>query len=457
MLMELSFSDLGEATGMINVIHSSFSDFFRNKTRDSIKQALQYLQGQILLNERGNMTNIEKVVPDCDHQSLQHFISNSQWDEEGVISETQKQVSELIGNPVHGSVHLDESGFLKDGENSVGVKRQYCGRFGKVDNCQVGVFLGYAFWSYRTLIDKRLYLPEDWANDLVRREQCGVPEEIIFKTKAELGLEMLLKARDRGVPFAWVGMDCFYGQQPWFLDRLDHESFLYIADVPNDIRVWLERPKVEVPKRKGKRGRHPKREKVSDGEPEPIEVRKVMEELPDDAWEHTFLRDTERKELWCDLACLRVCQVRDELPGPESWLILRKDANGEKKYQLSNASPNTKLNRLAEMSCSRYWIERALEDAKGEVGMADYEVRGWLGWHHHMTLVLLAMLTLLMLQLKWKDKAPMLTIQDVREILEVILPRRRITEKDILEIIKKKHKVRASARKSHHKRNSKPN
>ncbi|RLG29478.1 hypothetical protein DRN97_11825 [Methanosarcinales archaeon] len=137
------------------------------------------------------------------------------------------------------------------------------------------------------------------------------------------------------------------------------------------------------------------------------------------------------------MACLRIYQVRDGLPGPESWLIIRKEENGKKKYQFSNASPNTKMNRLAEMSCSRYWMERALEDAKGEAGMADYEVRGWLGWHHHMTMVMLA-------------------IQDVREILEVILPRRRrITGKDILEIVKQKQKARESARKSHHKRHHK--
>ncbi len=114
------------------------------------------------------MTNMEKSVPDFDYQSLQNFISDSKWDEEGVISEIQKRVVVLIGNPVHGSVHLDESGFLKSGENSVGAKRQYCGRFGKVDNCQVGVFLGYAFHSYRTLIDNR-------------REQCSVPDSVTFK------------------------------------------------------------------------------------------------------------------------------------------------------------------------------------------------------------------------------------------------------------------------------------
>jgi SRSO17 transposase len=454
-MTELSTSDIDRSVEEIMTFHTSFHSFFRVKTRDVIKQSLQYQQGLLLGDNRKNMTNMEKTVPDCDHQSLQNFISDSKWDEEGVICEIQRRVGELIGNPVHGSVHLDESGFLKDGNSSVGVKRQYCGRFGKVDNCQVGVFLGYAFWSYRTLIDKRLYLPEDWANDHDRREMCRVPEEITFKTKAEWGWEMLLNARKGNLPFAWVGMDSFYGQQPWFLDKLDGENFLYIADIPNDTRVWLEHPKVEVPKRKGDQGRHPTRKQLVEGEPKPTKVRKIAEELPDDAWDHIFLRDTEKKELWCDMACLRVHQVRDGLPGPESWLIIRKDDNGEMKYQLSNASPNATKNRLSEMSCSRYWIERAFEDGKGEVGMADYEVRGWTGWHHHMTMVLLAMLFLLILQLKWKDKAPMLTIQDVREILEVILPKRKITNRDILDIIEEKHKARESARRSHHKKNSK--
>ena len=161
-------------------------------------------------------------------------------------------------------------------------------------------------------------------------------------------------------------------------------------------------------------------------------MRELAKEIPEVEKERIFLRDTERKELWCNMVCLRVYPVRDELPGPESWLIIRWDDNGEVKYQLSNAPANTKIKRLAEMSCSRYWIERAFEDAKGELGMADYEVRGWLGWHHHMTMVLLAMLFLLILHLKWKGKAPLLTIQDVREILEVVLPRKVVTNEELL-------------------------
>ncbi|MFZ2071103.1 MAG: transposase [Halobacteriota archaeon] len=158
--MELMVLDIENAVGELKEFHAGLHRFFMTKTRYVAGQALQYSQGLLFGSERKNMTNMEKTVLDSDHQALQHFLSNSQWDEEGVIMEIQGRISELIGNPAHGSVHIDESGFLKDGAHSVGAKRQYCGRFGKVDNCQVGVFPRYAMHSDRTLIDKRLYLPK---------------------------------------------------------------------------------------------------------------------------------------------------------------------------------------------------------------------------------------------------------------------------------------------------------
>jgi hypothetical protein len=153
------------------------------------------------------------------------------------------------------------------------------------------------------------------------------------------------------------------------------------------------------------------------------------------------------------MVCLRVYPVKDELPGKETWLIIRKD-EGENyiKYQLSNAPVNTSIERLGQMSCSRYWIERVLQDAKGNAKMADYQIRGWTGWHHHMVMVMLAMLFILELQIEWGEKAPMLSVMDVKEILEVIMQKKNITEKEILSVIKQKHKDRLSARKSHHRR-----
>jgi len=326
------------------------------------------------------MTNYAKNVPDCNNQSLHHFISDSPWDERPVIDHIQRDVVELIGDKINGAIHIDESGFPKEGKNSVGVKRQYCGRFGKIENCQVGVFLGYTSGTYRTLIDEALYLPKDWAEDRERRKKCGVPENVVFKTKGELAFEMTLHARDN-----------------------------------NDVRI--------------------------------------LKDQLDKPWKHILIRDAERKELWSNIACIRVHPVVDKLPGDELWLIIRKD-DGEKttKYQFSNAPLDTDITRFAQMSCSRCWIERAIEDAKG-AGLADYQIRKWTGWHHHITMTLFAMFVILTLYMDLGKRAPLLTVQDVKEILEVIMPKDEITDKGLLDLIKEKHRARYSARKSHHRRN----
>lgn len=213
-LFDLCIIDLEKSIVKLKKFQKKFTSAFSTKTRSIEQQSIQYLQGIFLEKGRGNMTNYAKQVPDTNNQVLQNFISDSPWDVKPVIDQLQKELIKLIGDKKDGSLHIDESGFKKSGKNSVGVKRQYCGRLGKVDNCQVGVFLGYTNGKHRTLIDERLYLPEDWADDPDRRRKCGVPEDVIFKTKAELGLEMILDAKDRRVPFRWIGMDCFYGEQP---------------------------------------------------------------------------------------------------------------------------------------------------------------------------------------------------------------------------------------------------
>jgi SRSO17 transposase len=455
-IFKLLSCDLDESFENLKRFHQDFASDFRTKTCSVEQYSLQYLQGIFLEQGRGNMVKYAKKVPDTDNQALQHFISNSPWDEKSVIKKIQDKVIQLIGDENNGSLHFDESGYKKDGTHSVGVKRQYCGRLGKVDNCQVGVFMGYTNENYRTLINERLYLPENWANDPIRRMECGVPEDVVFKTKGELALQMLLNAKERKIPFAWVGMDCFYGQQPWLLENIDKEGITYIADIPCNTRVWLDLPKTEIPKKKGKRGRIPTRERIVDDEPEPIIVDKFANMLDSPESSRVFLRDTERKELWCQVLCLRVYPVQDELPGKETFLILRKN-EGEKeiKYQLSNAPADTSIERLGQMSCSRYWIERAFQDAKGNAGMADYQVRSWTGWHHHMVMTMLAMLFIMDMQIKWGKKAPMLSVMDVKEIFEVIMPKKEFTKEEVVAIIEQKHRARLSAKKSHHRRNRK--
>jgi SRSO17 transposase len=321
-LIELVSTDIKQAIESFEQFHKRFADCFATKTRTMAHRAKQYLQGQLQYERWGNMVQFEKIVPDSDHQSLQHFASNSPWMDEPILDDVCQNVSDRIGDKEHGSIHIDESGLPKQGDDSVGVARQYCGRLGKVDNCQMGVYLGYTANSHRILLDRRLYLPEKWASDKKRREKCGVPESVEFQTKAQLGLELIRKAQERNIPFAWIGMDSHYGQQEWLLAELESDKLVYIADVPYDTRVWLDLPETQIPQRKGNRGRKPTKLKADS---HPTAVHEIANDLEESHWTRMYIRDTERGQLWSWLAFLRVYPVRDELPGPETWLLLRKD------------------------------------------------------------------------------------------------------------------------------------
>jgi len=457
MKFSLLVKDIHGSHDKLQRFHDGYALHFLTKTRNMAKQSFQYIQGKLLGKGRGNMCSYAKDVPDCNNQSLQHFVSNSPWNHRPVLDHIQRDVTEAIGDKNNGSIHVDECCFPKQGKDSVGVKRQYCGRLGKIANCQVGVYLGYTLDSYRTLIDERLYLPEEWIKNKARRRKCGVPWYVRFKTKNELAWEMILHAKKKNkVTFGWVGMDCFYGRDSWLRNKIDAQGLIYIADIPCNLGVWLERPKTGVPPRKkGVRGRNPTRRKVIEG-PEPVKVKDLKDQLNDVQWNQVFIRDTERRELWADMACLRVFpSENDGLPGEECWLIIRKDPKNSKeiKYQLSNAPVYTGIDRLGQMSGSRYWIERTLEDGKGIAGLADYQVRNWTGWHHHMTMTILAMLYLMVLSMDLGKKVDFLTVQDVKEIFEVIMPKRQVTSEELIQLILEKHKRRLSSRRSHHRRN----
>jgi SRSO17 transposase len=420
--------------------------FFKTKTRSVAKPSKDYLHGQLFTLQKQNMTQYVKEVPESDYESMQHFISNSPWDEDGALKQLQHDVCDLLGSPTSGAIILDESGISKQGNMSVGVQRQYNGRLGKVDNCQVGVFLAYANETNVTLIDRCLYLPKSWTKDPCRRKKCGIPEETTFKTKAELGLEMILKFKEQGHPFGWVGFDAHYGEQPWFLKSLNEgvngDSITYMADIPCTTRIFLERPRTEIPDRKGSRGRHPTKEKLVDGEMPPIEVREHARMLQKSDWSRLEVRDTERGSLIADFYAVPVYHAVDNLPFQKVWLIIRREvASKEIKFSFSNSSFDTSLERLASMQSRRYWVERALQNAKGEAGLAQYQVRGWVGWHHHMTMTLLAMLFLLELVFNLREDAPLLTIQDVREILERFLPRKDYSPAEFKKLLEKKHKL----------------
>jgi SRSO17 transposase len=449
---EFSEVHLRKSLLRLKVFEKIYMYHFITSTRCISHRVFQYLRGIFLERGRGNMCAYARIVPGSSKQSLRHMISDSPWDERPVLDHIQRDVTELIGDKKNGSIHIDESGFPKQGRSSVGVARQYCGRLGKIDNCQVGVFLGYVNGRNRTLIDERLYLPKEWADDLPRRREAGVPDDVVFKSKAELAKEMILYARDSGVPFGWVGMDSFYGDQPGLRNELDAEGIIYIADIHRDTWVWLELPKIGIPERKSDQGRCPTRTVVLDGEPSAVLVEDIAKQIPSSQWIRVFVRDTERGELWTEIATLPVYPREDNLPGRQQLLILRRDEDTNKiKYQLSNALLDSSLSSIAKMSHSRYWIERSFEDGKGIAGLANYQVVSWMGWHHHVTLSILAMLVLLSISIDVGGETDILTVQDAKLLLEMMLSRKHYRDKDVIKFMRERYKARHSAKMSRHK------
>jgi SRSO17 transposase len=434
--------------------YKEFRTYFET---DSAKRwGLKYLQSQLLCNKRLSIAEASRTVIGGNHQDMHHFISNSPWQDEPIIDHIQKMVNESIGDSDDGALILDETGFTKKGTKSVGVSRQYNGNLGKIDNCQVGVFLSYARENMAILIDKRLYLPESWASDIERRKECGIPDEITFQTKAQLGLDMIFEADDRNIKYGWVGFDAHYGEQPWFLDALAKKQIIYMAEVPCDTRVWLDKPpSTEIPVRNGSRGPHPKKEKIVEGEPDATEVRQIEKNIAKDKWMRIKVRDGEKGPMIWDFTFLRAYAVRDGLPNDrEEWLIIRKEVfdQSELKFCLSNAPAELPPTKLASMVARRFWVEKALKDAKGEAKLDEYQLRSWQGWHHHITMTLIAMLFLLMLTIDMKGKASLLTIQDVRFILENVLPKKRFDSEEVIALLEEKHRQRLAARNSHTKK-----
>jgi len=436
-----------------------YSDYFTVSTRSVATQAEQYLCG-LMQSDKRNMERMAEVVPDSDEQSFQNFISNSPWDPRAILNQIGMDVDSLFGGDPDTCLIIDETSFIKKGEMSVGVARQWCGRLGKVDNCQVGVFAALACRSHVTLIDTRLYLPEIWINDPERCRKAGIPEEfIVYQKKSEQALDMIKQARDNGIRFNWVGVDGGYGKEPDFLRALDSSKEIFMADVHKDQRIYLENPEPTIPEPKSNRGRKPTKLKA---QTDSIRVDKWAAQQPEDAYAVIPIRESTQGTLYAYILHQRVWVWDGEEEEAHCWhLIVRREIDSPKeiKYSLSNASEETSVERLAFMQGQRFWVERALQDGKSECGLDEYQIRGWNGWHHHMTLVMLAMLFMLERRLSNKDEYPLLSCSDIQTLLKRFLPRRDVTVEEVLRQMEVRHRKRQSSidsarRRQKKKRNS---
>ena len=381
----------------------------------------------------------------CDNQALSHFLSNSPWLYKNLSRSVRAKAIEIIGT--NGVIILDESGIKKSGDSSVGVSRQYCGNLGKVENCQVGVFLAYFKDNKRTLIDFRLYLPENWVEDKERCLKAKIPPEMIkFQTKYDLGLEMIDNAIKEEIPFSYVAMDGFYGENPTLLNELENRGVIFVADIASDTQVYLEEPVVGIPEKKGSRGRPPSKLKVLSTS----SVKVNSFSSSGDGWKLIKVRKTERGNKEVYFKALQVWRRYNELPYEKPlWLLISKDSKtGEIKHSLCNAAENTSIEKLAEMQSSRYWVERAFQDAKENCGMDEYMVRSWNAWHRHMIMVMLAMLILISYQIKCKKLKAQVSIPAVVEIIKFHNPLKVMNATQLARKLNQDNEMRMRARTS---------
>ena len=344
----------------------------------------------------------------------------------------------------HGSLLiLDESADEKAGILSAGSLRQYNGRLGKVDECQVSVVLGYANWHLQpwptwAIVDSDLFLAEEWFTPdfAALRHKLGVPEERQYASKPKLGLQMIRRAKDQHLPFEAVACDDLYGRDGHFRAALDGDGICYYADVPANTQVYLERPVVGVPEKTARPGR-------PDSQPRVLNpVRRLRADRvgaePDTHWQRLFIRYNERGVLEDDFAARRVWTwKKGERQAREEWLILRVERNGDRTYLLSNAPPDTPLQQLAEGSCGRYFVERVIQDAKDENGWDEFQAQKYLGWEHHTALTACALWFIAQTKLVWAAEGardpqlaqqlevevlPALSTANVRELLKAVLP-----------------------------------
>jgi SRSO17 transposase len=344
------------------------------------RRAAEFIAGLMSDVERKNAESIA-YRHDQERKEMQYFVGLSQWDHRPLFVELATQVGRELGRP-DGVIVFDPSSFPKKGTESVGVQRQWCGRLGKLENCQVGVFMGYVSAEEHALVSTRIYLPSDWAKDRTRRQKCHIPREVKFKTRHALCLEMLDELGHL-LPHGWIAGDDEMGRSSDFRRELRERDERYLLAVP--CNTLIRNLTADVPEHDGP---------GAPRKPPFLRVDKYRASLPESAWTFVEVRDGEKGPLTVEVATCPVQAKEGKRIGPEELLVivrLRDEVDQLKHdYYLSNAAADTPRRELTRVAKAEHRIEECLQRGKSEVGLADYEVRSWGGWYHHQALSLVA-------------------------------------------------------------------
>lgn len=374
--------------------------------------------------ERGkrNMERMTEKVEHSNYESLQHTISNSRWNTEELTKQIAQEAGVLLKGKGPVGLILDEKAHLKKGKKSAGVSRQYAGVIGKVDNCQVGVYSSICAEKYATIIDHRLYLSEEWANDKQRCKEAGIPpEKSEFKTKPQLALDMVEELTSWEVEYDFIGGDGLYGHGFELMKGINNLNKNYVLDIHKDNTIYTERPEIKIPEKEfGSKGRKPTR---LCSNIKGIRVDKYKQSLKKSDYKKLRIRKTTKGwlEAFIYITDVWVWDEKSQDTEPiKQTLIIRKPIHKKDKvrYSLSNISIEEQTAEVfAFMQAQRFWVERTFRDNSHDLGMSDYQMRTYRGWNNHMALTSLAMLFVTEQRINNREYAPLLSYNDIRELL----------------------------------------
>jgi len=421
--------------------------FFQNKTKRFFESAEQYTQG-MLQTHRCNLEEICDTLQDPNYFRMQHFISESNWSYRDVMDTAAIQASRSLRKSKLTGFYLDETGVEKKGEMSVGVGWQYNGNVGKLANSQVAVMGCLCNGDFSTLVDARLYLPEDWCNDPQRCDKAGIPdEERVFKTKIDFAFEMIQhQVEVVGSDFDFVGADGLYGNDYRLARKEELLGLIYMFDIHCNQPVCLEKPELVLPERKGNRGPKPKRLMVTE---ESIKVSDYVSGLGRDDWEEIKVRNTAKGSL---KGLFHFQQVyiwdRDENLIERRLLVVRKiktKSGYDIKYSFTNADlVQYTPKALAYMQAQRFFIEHNFKEAKSVLGMDQFQTRKWVAWYHQVALNIMTMGFMLKEKLLNFKELPLLSARDIKDWLSFVLATE-LTEFDVIQRIYNRHRRRQYA------------
>ena len=404
---DLEKGDVNDFINELRGFHEQFADCFQRS--ESREHFFNYMAGQFSDLERKSIEPIALAVEGVNVRSLQRFVSDAPWDDDKMIIKYRSLVNDDLGSP-DGALIFDESGFVKKGQDSVGVARQYCGTIGKVDNCQVGVFAAYVSEQGYALVDKRLFLPERWFDDdyLVRRQRCRLPEDTVFRTKPELASDMIEAiSSENSLPFKYVLADSVYGMSPEFIQTVDAlPGKTYLVSATKSTLCWLKRP-MTITKQYRWRGKIRTKTVLADADSKPMAVERLAKSINDYFWYRRKVSEGTKGPIVYEFTRRQVILAADNLPQKTVWLLIRRTLGDNPQYSffISNASANARLKTLVWLSGLRWAIEQCFEETKTELGMDHYEVRKFMGWHHHILTCMLAHFFLWHLKIRMGKKS----------------------------------------------------